>query len=75
MSSKIDPSTIKTARRLFAAVSPVGKDGKRWIDYSSVRYNARESRNAAAKFWPGGWPDLLKRGWRIVHVDLTASAS
>jgi hypothetical protein len=70
---KIDLSLVKPTRGMFAPVSNPDKHGKRWIDYSAVRFNARESRKEAGKYWPGGWGDLRKRGWRIIRVDVIAS--
>jgi hypothetical protein len=71
--NKIDPATIKRSPRLFAAVSPPGRDGKRWIDYLSARRTAREARAEAGRGWPGGWADLEQRGWRIAPVFVEPS--
>lgn len=60
---------IRPARRLFAAVRPATRGGY-YIAYRSVSYTARDAREYAAEYVPGGWPALRKRGWRIVRVDV-----
>lgn len=69
-----DLSTISVHRRLFAPVSPPNaRTGRRFIDYGSISYTAKGAREKAAAHWPRGWPGLLKRGWRIIRVDVSPS--
>lgn len=61
--------TIRPARGLWAAVRPSNRGGY-WIDHLSVAFTARDARAYAGEYLPGGWPDLRKRGWRIIRVDV-----
>lgn len=67
-----NPDDILPARKMWAAVRPT-RNGKFWIDYSSVRYRARDVRAAASQNLTGGWDYLRKRGWTVARVDVVAS--
>ncbi len=67
-----DPKSIRPARGLWAAVRPANRGGH-YIDHRTLSYTARDARNYAAEYIPGGWPYLRKRGWRIAHVDVIPS--
>lgn len=57
----------KTEQRAFAAVR-TGRHGGQIIVTSTVRRMASEAREAAASYRIGGWPECLRRGWRIRPV-------
>ena len=51
--------------RAFAAVQH--RKRSIFIDRASVRYNAQQVRDRYARD-PGGWPEAMKRGWRVEPV-------
>lgn len=55
---------------LFAPTFFSVRTGEWRVDHTAVRYRAKDAREEFARHWPGGWPDALKKGWRIRRVDI-----